>query len=176
MVTPIWPILVAALGGSLLSGTLLILSSHIQSKRDDNREQRRFARQTQLEALDRVKLLIDEGVGFAAHLQIWASTNMPPAESGFRINEIHKYTAATNGALIAASAIGAEGLRAEVLVNASLANEIGILITRRDPAVGAKHTELLESLAHIERQHTDLKLAQIALNQAPGKPWWKLLG
>ncbi len=71
-------ILIAALGGAfigaIVSGGLLILSHHLQAKRDDRRQQRAFERAARSESLEPIKRVVRVAELVSSHLL------MPPKE------------------------------------------------------------------------------------------------
>jgi len=75
--TPTWLVLIAALGGgivgSLISGALLILNNHLQTRRDNDRQKREFQRHIRVESLDRIKTAIDEGLNLSRRLSLISS-------------------------------------------------------------------------------------------------------
>jgi len=162
--TPIWPILVAALGGatlgSLLSGILLILNNHLQSKRDDNREQRLFTRQTRIEPLNHIKEAIDEGAKSATNYTVRVRAGLDTD-----LETMQPYIATVARAQIAATA----------LASPTLTSSLGELTNLMPEFIDGSITlpQLMTSLANIEHQYIELKL-QTILKPAPARPWWKI--
>ena len=152
-------VLIAALGGAfigaMVSGGLLILSHHLQAKRDDQRQQRALERAARVESLDWVKRAIDVGST--------ASVFFGRASDGGGIDatdeewaEMRGYEVTLNRALVSAIAIGAAGLQHELV--ALSANHSKIVDEIRTGRLDmTRLDETIENLARLESLYIELK-------------------
>ena len=153
-------ILIGTLLGVIVSGVLAMFAQHFQAQRDDLRQQRAYEKGVRSEGLNRVKHLIDIGTSLTAYLDVGSVEGAFP-EAG--INEIHQYSAALNGALVSSIAMEAPELKSELLTNSSLTARVGNLVNTHRPFDRTLFGEMIDNLARIEHQYTELKLTQTAL-------------
>jgi len=149
---PWWTILVATLSGAILSGVLLFVGQYIQARRDDQRQQRVFERSVRSESLERIKHAVEMGVRMITLLDA-------ESEEG-RITEISlvpEFNLSLNGAIISATAMGAQQLKDELI-------ELGFLmqgfarVMRKGTFDRALLEEAARLLARIENQYIELKI------------------
>ena len=147
-------ILIAALGGAVVSGGLLILSHHLQAKRDDRRQQRDFERGIRGESLGRVKHAVDLGPAVTAYLHR-ISSGGEITDTG--LSTIHGFSAALDGALVSAIAIGEEQLKDDIVRLSGLMQQIASAVSSGTLQVTLLG-DAIDSLAHIEARHIEIKI------------------
>ena len=149
--TPTWLILIAALGGgvigALISGALLILNNHLQSKRDTDRQQRDFERLTRMESLDRVKTAIEEGLNISNNLRY---------RTGISVDTILDYAIAVDGARVAAEAIEAQTLIITITALTGVMAELADAIKNKTP--DSALAKVRPILVDMEKQYIELKV------------------
>lgn len=151
-------VLIAALGGAfvgaIVSGGLLILSHHLQAKRDDRRQQRAFERDVRSEPLERIRHAVEIGLRMVTLL---ATSNREGRITEPAMGMFPEFNLAFNGALLTTRAMGAQQLREELLALEPLMQDFERAISE-----GTFDGDLLSKvgdlLVRIESQYIELKV------------------